>query len=256
MSKRILVVANWKMNPATLEEARNIAQKTRRIASRLTHTDVVICPPNVFISVGASRTKSANTYLGVQSVSPYVEEGPHTGEVGVHMLRDLGVEYVIAGHSEERARGDTDAEVSKKVEVIVNENITAIVCVGEQTRDDGGAYLETLSEQIRNSLANIQKRNTKNLVVAYEPIWAIGAKDAMNPEQIYETSLFVKKVLTDLFGQDVAMKVKVLYGGAVNAVNASDIIKIGKVDGLLVGRESVHMSGFGELLRIIDGINL
>lgn len=256
MSNRILVVGNWKMNPATLEEARNIAQKTRRVASELSHTDVVICPPNVFVSVGFSRTKSANVHLGTQSVSPYVEGGPHTGEIGVHMLQDLGVEFVIAGHSEERARGISDAEVSKITSAIVTEGLQAIVCVGEDSRDEGGVYLEKLGEQIRNSLADVSKKHGKSLIIAYEPVWAIGAKEAMSPEQIYETVIFIKKILTDIFGQSLAMKTKVLYGGAVNAENAADIIKIGKVDGLLVGRESVRPESFAELLKTIDNIHI
>jgi len=255
MSKRTLIVGNWKMNPATLEEARTIIRKVRYVATELSHTDVVMCPPFVFISAWSTRTDSPHAYLGVQSASPYVEEGPHTGEVGVHMLRDMEVQYVIAGHSEERARGTTDVEVSHRVAAIVHEGLTAIVCVGEHIRDEGGAYLDMLKEQIKNSLVDVPAKSSKNVVIAYEPIWAIGAQQAMNPEQIYEMVLFVKKVFADLFGQDVAMKMKVLYGGSVNAENAVDIIKIGKADGLLVGRESVHVEGFTELLKAVDTIS-
>ncbi|MEK7646180.1 MAG: triose-phosphate isomerase [Patescibacteria group bacterium] len=254
MSKRTLVVGNWKMNPATLDEAKVIVRKTRQAASELAHTDVVVCPPFVFISSFNTSTEAPHMYLGVQSVSPYTQEGPHTGEVGVHMLRDLKVEYVITGHSEERSRGVSDEEVSKSVSAIVHEGMMAIVCVGERQRDDAGTYLETLTQQIRSSLAGIEAKHAKNLVIAYEPIWAIGATEAMNPEQVCEMSIFVKKICADIFGPEIALKIKVLYGGAVNAENASSIITIGKVDGLLVGRESVHIDGFVELLRAVDVI--
>ena len=241
------------MNPATLDEAKVIARKTRQGTQELGSTDVVMCPPFVFISaVMASSVPAPHVYLGVQSVSPYTEEGPHTGEVGVHMLRDLNVEYVIAGHSEERARGVTDEEVSKSVSAIVHEGMTAIVCVGEQVRDDSGTYLETLRQQIQNSLAGIESKYAKHIVIAYEPIWAIGAAKAMNPEQVCEMGIFVKKICADMFGSDIAHKIRVLYGGAVNAGNAAPIITAGNVDGLLVGRESVHVEGFVELLKAVD----
>jgi triosephosphate isomerase (TIM) len=255
MSKRILVVGNWKMNPATLDEAKVIARKTRQGAQELDSTDVVMCPPSVFISaVMASSVSSPRVYLGVQSVSPYTEEGPHTGEVGVHMLRDLNVEYVITGHSEERSRGITDEDVSKSVSAVVHEGMTAIVCVGERERDDSGTYLETLRQQIQNSLAGVETKYVKNIIIAYEPIWTIGATEAMNPEQVYEMGIFIKKICADIFGPDIALKIKVLYGGAVNAENAAAIISAGKVDGLLVGRESVHVEGFVELLKVVDAI--
>ncbi len=248
-----LIVGNWKMNPATLEQAREVASATRRVAAELEHTDVVICPPHVFISDCTPRTSSAHSYLGAQSVSPN-EGGPHTGEVSVLMLKDLGVEYVIAGHSEERARGADDAEISRTAAAITNAGLTAIVCVGEKVRDEGGAYLEFIKEQIHKSLADVTPKRAKDIVLAYEPIWAIGATAAMNPEQVCEMSLFVRKVFSDLFGQDMAMKIQVLYGGSVNATNAADIIRIGNVDGLLVGRESVNIEGFRELLRAVDKI--
>jgi triosephosphate isomerase len=255
MSKRTLVVGNWKMNPATLEEARTIIRKTRHVAAELIRTDVVMCPPFVFISAGSTRADSAHSYLGAQSVSRHREEGSHTGEVGIHMLRDMNVEYVIVGHSEERARGVTDADVAQTVAAVVQEGLTAIVCVGEHARDEGGLYLDTLKEQIRNSVLNVSAKYAKNIIIAYEPIWAIGAQEAMNPERVYEMMLFVKKVFADIFDQDIAMKMLVLYGGAVNAENAANIIKIGKADGLLVGRESVRPEGFAELLKAVDAIS-
>lgn len=241
------------MNPGTLEDARRIASKTRTVAKRLDKTDVVACPPYVFISAIVSRRDPHSLKIGAQSVS-FEENGPHTGEVSAGMLRDIGVKYVIAGHSEERGAGDTDEMVSRRVKAIVEAGMNAVLCVGEKVRDEGGLYLEGLKDQIKNSLANIPDRLAKNIILAYEPVWAIGAKEAMKPEQIYEMSIFVKKVFSDVFSRDQAMKVDVLYGGSVNFRNAADIIKIGQVDGLLVGRESVNIPGFVELLKAVDGI--
>ncbi len=248
-----LVIGNWKMNPATLDDAKKIIKKTRSIASKLNHTDVVACPPFVYIQSAISKRDPNTLKVGAQFVS-YEDGGPHTGEVSATMLRDMGVKYVIAGHSEERARGDTDDMVARRVKAIVESGMNAVLCVGEKARDEGGVYLETLKDQIKNSLANIPQSCAKNIVLAYEPIWAIGAKEAMIPDQVYEMSLFVKKVFSDVFNQDQAMKVAVLYGGSVNFRNAAEIIKTGQVDGLLVGRESVNMPGFVELLKAVDSI--
>ncbi len=248
-----LVIGNWKMNPSTLDEAKKIIKKTRRIAGRLQHTEVIACPPLVFVFAVISKRDPNTLKIGAQTVS-YEEDGPHTGEVSAVMLSDIGVKYVIAGHSEERKNGDTDKIVSRRVKAIVDSGMRAVVCVGEEMRDEGGKYLEILKDQIRNSLAGIPQSRAKNIILAYEPVWAIGAKEAMRPDQIYEMSIFVKKIFSDIFSQDQAMKVVVLYGGSVNFRNAVDIIKTGKVDGLLVGRESVNLPGFIELLKAVDGV--
>lgn len=254
MSKK-LVIGNWKMNPATLDEAKEIIKKTRRIASQLSNTEVVACPPFVFISALVSKSDATTAKIGAQS-SSFEEGGPHTGEVAAGMLRDVGVEYVIVGHSEERSAGDTDEMVSKRLMAVLGAGMKAVLCVGEKMRDEGGAYLETLKVQIRNSLTNVPIGYAKNIIIAYEPVWAIGAKEAMPSDQIYEMTLFVRKVFSDIFSQNQAMKVPVLYGGSVNFRNAGEIISIGKVDGLLVGRESVNMPGFAELLMAVDSVLL
>ncbi len=253
MSSRYLVVGNWKMHPATLEEAKRIARRTRLLAAKLAHTDVVACPPHAFIQAAGSRNSPENFSIGAQSVSVQ-EGGAHTGEVGAGMLKSLSVRYVIAGHSEERAAGDSDEVVSQRIGRALDAGLTAIVCVGEKVREESGAHFAFIKEQIKNSLAGISEDKRSRIIIAYEPIWAIGAQDAMPPEQIYEMSLFVKKAFADVFGPDAGLKVKVLYGGSVNFRNASDIIVRGKVDGLLVGRESVNMPGFSELLKAVDAI--
>jgi triosephosphate isomerase len=119
-------------------------------------------------------------------------------------------------------------------------------------RDDQGAYLDFLKNQIKNSLAGFPKKSLSKLIVAYEPVWAIGAKEAMTPAIVCEMAIFIKKVLSDMYGQDEVASVPVLYGGSVNFRNAADIVKLGGVDGLLVGRESINMAGFPDLLKAVD----
>jgi triosephosphate isomerase len=250
MSKH-LIVGNWKMNPGTLAEAKKIARKVRRATPELKATETVICPPFPFIAACGARRSVRNFHLGAQSAS-HEETGPYTGEVGATMLRDIGAEYVIVGHSEERKGGDTDERVSQKMKAVLEAKLIPIVCVGEETRDENGDYLDTLKKQIKNTFAGIPAKSVGRIILAYEPIWAVGAKDAMPPQKIREASIFVKKIFADLFGSDAGHKVRVLYGGSVNYRNAPDIMTVGSVDGLLVGRESVNTPGFIALLKAVD----
>jgi triosephosphate isomerase len=247
-----LIIGNWKMNPETADQARKIIRATRKTAATLTHTEVIACPPHVYVPLCLSK-KPSSVAVGSQLVSIH-EGGAHTGEVSARMLKDLGLTHVIIGHSEQREAGDTDAVVASRIKVALEAGLIPVVCVGEKVHDQEGTYLEVLKEQIKNTFAGIAHKCAGNIILAYEPIWAIGAKEAMAPEQVYETSLFIKKVFSDVFSQESAMKVKVLYGGSVNFRNAGDIISIGKVDGLLVGRESVNIPGFKELLKAVDQV--
>ena len=243
------------MNPASLADAKRIAKKARSVAARLERTHVVVCPPFPFIGAAASRKPVPGFHLGAQSVSIELG-GAHTGEVSSDMLKSLGVEYVIVGHSEQRAAGDTDEVVSKRISRVLEAGLTAVVCVGEKTRDESGTYFDFIKDQIKKTFAGIPADKTglvnRRIILAYEPIWAIGAKEAMAATDIYEMSLFIKKALADVFGAETGLKAKVLYGGSVNFRNAAEIIEVGQVDGLLVGRESVNLPGFVELLKEVD----
>ncbi|MBU6231308.1 triose-phosphate isomerase [Patescibacteria group bacterium] len=246
-----LIVGNWKMNPQSASEAKKIAKTARQAAAGLSKSTVVICPPFVFLTGASSRSEAPNFHLGAQSLS-FHESGAHTGEVSAGMLKDLGAEYAIIGHSETRQAGDTDENVSKRLRMALDAGLKPILCVGEKVRDDSGSQFDFLREQIKGSLAGTSNNDAKDLILAYEPVWAIGAKEPMKPEDIREMAIFVKKVFSDIFGGDSGLKVPVLYGGAVNFRNAADIIQVGQVDGLLVGRESVSISGFAELLKAVD----
>lgn len=248
-----IVVGNWKMNPTTLEEARRIYRSTRKTADILKKTTVVICPPFVYIPTLLNTRSESSVLVGAQDVF-FEEQGAFTSEISPTMLKDLGVSHIIVGHSERRAQGDTDEAVAKKIKQVLEYGISPILCVGEKERDPQGAYLDFLKTQIKNSLNKVSKKNINKLIVAYEPLWAIGAKEAMNPADVHEMSLFVKKVLSDIYGHDEALSTPILYGGSVHFRNAGDIITKGEVDGLLVGRESVNSAGFTELLKAVDAL--
>ncbi len=249
--KRRLIIGNWKMNPATLEEARRIYQSAKNISNKLNKTDVVICPPFIYLSTFLNKKIQSSLKIGAQDVF-FEESGAFTGEISPMMLKNLGVNYIIIGHSEKRAEGETEELISKKIQAALDIGISPILCVGEKERDTHGNYLDILKTQIKNSLNKVSKKHISKLIVAYEPLWAIGAKDAMDPATVHEMSLFIKKVLSDIYGHDEALSTPILYGGSVNFRNAVDIITKGEVDGLLVGRESINSTGFVELLKVVD----
>jgi triosephosphate isomerase len=251
--KKKIIVGNWKMNPTTLEEARRIYRSVKNTADKLNKIDTVICPPFVYLSTFLNKRIQSSIKIGAQDTF-FEENGSFTGEISPLMLKNLGITYVIVGHSEKRAKGELDEIIAKKVQVLLEIGLHPILCVGEKERDTHGAYLDILKTQIKNSLNKVAKKNIGKLIIAYEPVWAIGAKEAMSPTDIHEMSLFIKKVLADIYGHDEALSTTVLYGGSVNFRNAGDIIIKGEVDGLLVGRESINSAGFTELLKVVDSL--
>jgi len=226
--KRKIIVGNWKMEPTSLAEARRIWNKVKNSSKQFKSIYIVVCPPSLYISKFSSNNKPLPVVsIGAQNV--YSEEhGAHTGEISAPMLKDIGVTHIIVGHSERRAGGETDEIVAKKTQAVLEIGIHPIVCVGEKERDAHGLYLETLKDQIKNSLANAPKKLINQLIIAYEPIWAIGAKEAMDPSIVHEMSLFIKKVLSDIYGHDNAINTPILYGGSVNFRNAKEIIENAK----------------------------
>lgn len=247
---KLLIVANWKMNPETAEKAKEIFLETKKVVKILKNTKVVICPPFVYLS-DLEKVNDSKIILGAQDMF-WEKSGSFTGEISAGMLSKEG--YVILGHSERRELGETDEMVSKKTISAIKSGLLPIVCVGEKERDDKGEYLHFLRNQITSSLVSLPKRYLAKLVIAYEPVWAIGKSEdqAMKPGDIHETSLYIRKILSEIYDQKSALSVPVLYGGSVNHNNAKDMITLGEVQGLLVGRESLAPKKFEELLKNVD----
>lgn len=246
-----LIIGNWKMNPPSLEEAKKIALGTKRAMSKLRKTSVVLCPPYVYLSALATVPKGA-LYLGAQNANHEVS-GSFTGEVSFSQLSQFKTRFVIVGHSERRKMGEGNDLINKKVKSTLSVGLTAVLCVGEGVRDNNGDYFHFIKEQIISAINDVPKKLLANLVVAYEPIWAIGATSAMSPTDLHEMSIFIKKVLKD-FGGDFAENVPVLYGGSVDTTNAESLIKDGNVSGLLIGRQSLVLKDFLEIIKIVDKI--
>ena len=253
---KILIVANWKMNPGTAEKAKEIFRGTLKSVKDLKNIKVAVCPPFVYLSDLEKLNGGAlmsHLILGAQDMF-WEKEGSFTGEICSNMLSGEG--YVIIGHSERRELGETDDMVAKKILSAVKSDLKPILCVGEKVRDDHGEYLHFLRNQIINSLGKLPKKYLAKLVIAYEPVWAIGKSEneAMKPVDIHETSIFIKKVLMEIYKDKKVLEIPILYGGSVSQNNAKEIITLGEVQGLLVGRESLNPKKFGELLKNVSSI--
>jgi triosephosphate isomerase len=248
--RRKIVIGNWKMNPQDSDSARKIFKEIKKKAALFPQVEVVIAAPYVFIPLLSKSL--GKVLLGAQDVSNETS-GSYTGEVAAAMLASLGVSFAIIGHSERRARGETNALIADKVARAHEARITAVLCVGEETRDANGDYLEFLKNQLRESLSKVAKKNLGKLVIAYEPVWAIGKSygDAMKGPDVLQVVIFIKKTLADLYGKEESAKVLIIYGGSVAPVNAEDILVEGGVDGFLPGRQSLEANGFGEIVSIV-----
>lgn len=246
-----IIVGNWKMNPSTLAEARRIFGLAKRTAPKIRRAEAVICPPFLYLPALAKLAKNArNISLGVQNLF-WETAGSYTGEISPAMVLNLGVRYAIIGHSERRMLGETDLMVSKKATLALKLGLRAIVCIGESTRDEKGEYLGFLKNQIKNSLQGIAGKLLENLIIAYEPVWAIGGREAMKPDQVEELGIFIRKTLSDIYNQEEAMKMPILYGGSVDAKNAEAIVYQGNVQGLLIGRQSLEPESFRAILEVM-----
>lgn len=246
-----IIVANWKMNPLTEKEAEILFSKISSGIKVSKSKIVVICPPYPFLFI-SKKLKNKKLILGAQDVSKF-SAGSHTGDVSPKMLKDLGVKFVIVGHSERRSLGEADKFINEKINNLLKQKLSVILCVGEKDRDHEGKYLSYVGKQIQNCLLGITKSQLKNIIIAYEPVWAIG-KEAVREatkEEFIEMKIFIKKVISDLYDSKVVRTIPILYGGSVNKDNALDFLEGGEADGLLVGRDSLNSSKFIDIINLV-----
>jgi triosephosphate isomerase len=251
--KTNLIIANWKMNPVKPALAKKIFTGTVAGARTKKHTSVVVCPPTLFLPELAKLPRVKNVALGAQDVF-YEEQGARTGQTSPAMVRPYKVTHAIIGHSERRELGESNDLVARKVAYAISEGLTAVVCIGERERKDDGSYYTFVREELDAVLVPLQRKDLARLVIAYEPVWAIGksAAEAMQPRELHEMVLFIRKVLTERFGRAPASRVPVLYGGAVKADNAEEIVRAGGVDGLLVGSASLNPKEFTKIIGAVS----
>lgn len=249
MSK--IVIANWKMNPQSTKEAEVIFGTVSKEIKKIKNTKVIICPPFPFLFL-SKKFKNKKIILGAQNTSEK-PEGSFTGDVSPLMLSNMGVKNVIVGHSERRKQGENNKIINEKILNLLKYKLSPILCVGESDRDHDGSYLSFVEGQIKECLVGISSSQIKNIIIAYEPIWAIG-KDRVREatkEEFLEMKIFIKKIISDIYNSKIAHEIPILYGGSVNPLNAKSFIEEG-ADGLLVGRDSLNPKKF---IAIINAVN-
>ena len=253
----MLIVANWKMNKninETLFFINKVAENFENIKNFIKNNVAILCMPFICIDAAIKQVKNKNLcnfFVGAQNCY-FEKEGAFTGEISAHMLKDIGVKYVILGHSERRCLfNETDEFINKKVLSCLSEGLNVILCVGENLEQKNkGLTNKILSNQISAALMGISKGNLTRIAIAYEPVWAIGAKKSASCSEIDDIVGYIKKEVSGLFGIDENLdsKLKVLYGGSVNPENAYEILKVKHLDGVLVGNASLNYESFLKIL--------
>jgi triosephosphate isomerase len=249
-----LIVGNWKMYPQSFVEAKQIVGALKKTMQKSGKVKVVVCPPALFVAPILALLGKSTIAVGAQNAA-FVDEGACTGETSPSALYKLGARYVILGHSERRAIGEDDALIAQKVAQAVRNKLQVILCVGEYERDLAGAYYALVARQLRASLQGFPKTEVGRLVIAYEPIWAIGvkARAAATPGDFREMSIFIRRHLVESFGKKAGFAVPILYGGSVDEKNAEGFLKEGRADGFLVGRASLDPKKFSAIITAALG---
>ena len=250
--RKTIIAGNWKMNK-TATEAKKFADDFKALLPKTKWCDVVVCVPSVDISAAVRAFKDSRVAVGAQNLF-YEDHGAYTGEVSAAMLCDLGVKYVIVGHSERRAMfGETDAIVNKKVHAALNAGLNPIICVGESLgQREMGVTMELIALQVKSALAGVAAENIRRCVIAYEPIWAIGTGKTATPEQAEEVCESIRTVIRKLYGAKIARAISILYGGSMNEKNAYDLLAQPDIDGGLIGGASLVPEKF---VKIIESAN-
>ena len=248
-----LIIANWKMNPSTLDGAVSLARRIERGLANIKNAEVVIAPPFPFLTSVGRLLRRAQ--LGSQNVFSQ-SHGAYTGEVSAPMLRDLRVEYVLIGHSERRRiLGESDEVINQKVRAVLNSRLTPVIAIGEELHESQAVVPKILHHELGRAIAGMSRRKLSRVVIAYEPVWAIGTGRADTPDNATRRAIYIRKFLTKFLGRGVADTIRILYGGSVNAKNAASFIArdIRGMEGLLVGGASLDAEEFVRIVRAVSG---
>jgi len=245
-----LIAGNWKMYKTTLEAKSLVNEILEKLDKNINDREILFCPPFTAISTVGEIIKDSIVELGAQNVY-FEKEGAYTGEISPLMLRDLGCTYVIIGHSERRKYfNETDEFLNKKIQSAINNNLKPILCVGESLEiRDKGETISFVVSQIKNCLKNITKEDSLKIVIAYEPIWAIGTGRNDTPQNANQTIKAIRDELENIFGYEISQKIRILYGGSVKPENIDSYMSEKEIDGALVGGASLKADSF---LRIIN----
>ncbi len=242
-----VIAGNWKMNK-TPKEAVELINGIKPLVKDA-DCDVVVCTPYVDLAAAVETVKGSNIKVGAENVH-FEQSGAFTGEISAPMLKEIGVEYVIIGHSERRTYfGETDITVNKRTLAALNSGLKVILCVGEYLEQrEQGITAESVAMQTKIALNNVTAEQVKNVIIAYEPVWAIGTGKTATAEQANEVCAVIRNAVADLYGKDVADATTIQYGGSMNAGNADELLAKPDVDGGLIGGASLKPQDFAAIV--------
>ena len=247
--RKTVIAGNWKMN-MTPSETRTFIKELAPMVAGLDACDIVLCVPFVDIEAAVETAKGTNIHVGAENVH-FAESGAYTGEISAKMLCEIGTEYVVIGHSERRQYfGETDATVNLRTKAALAAGLKVILCLGEVKEERlSGITNEVVSMQTKLDLAGISADELKNVIIAYEPVWAIGTGLTATPEQADETCGVIRSVIAELYGKDAAEEITIQYGGSMNDANAAELLSKVNVDGGLIGGASLKTDKFTTIVK-------
>ncbi len=247
--RRPMIAGNWKMYK-DLTEAVELTNGIKRGVYRIDNVDIVVCPPFTNLGEVSEMVLNSEVALGAQNCH-WEKEGAYTGEVSVGMLKSVGCRYVIIGHSERRKYfGETDETVNKKLKASLAGGLIPIVCVGETLEErEASRTIEVVKTQVVGGLKGLGEEALEKLIIAYEPVWAIGTGKTATPEQAQEVHAMIRKLLADLYSKEFSSSIRVLYGGSVKPDNIEELMKAEDIDGGLIGGASLKADGFADMIK-------
>lgn len=251
--RRFLIAGNWKMNGGPADAAELLAGIKEAKPEISEEVDVLVCPPAVSLYMTVDHISGTDIQLGAQNMH-FEENGAYTGEVSASMLVEAGCTHVIIGHSERRTYfGETDFTVNKKVHKALEHELVPIICVGESLDErKAGNHEELVANQVKAALQGISADEALDTVIAYEPIWAIGTGETATPEQAQEMHARLRGTLAEVYDEETADQIRILYGGSMKPGNAADLLQQVDVDGGLIGGASLKAADFSELISIAE----
>ena len=242
-----LIIGNWKLYVSSLKEGKKLLADIDKKFPRGVKADIVVCPPVALAAALKAGYRGKRIAFGTQNV--FWDEGAHTGQVAASSLKNAGIDYVLIGHSEMRAEGETNEAVAKKTAAALAARLHPIVCIGETTRDVEGKFFSEIERMTKESLARVEPVHSARLTIAYEPVWAIGKEEAASPRVAVESILYIRKTLADMWGRERALKTRIIYGASVTPENAALFAEEKNIQGLLPGRASVDAAEFTSIIK-------
>ncbi len=247
--RKYIIAGNWKMNKDLSEAVQLASELKAELEGKSLNADVIIAPPAVTLEAVNSIIKGSVIKLSSQNMH-FADSGAFTGEISAQMIKSVGCKYVILGHSERRTIfGETDEMINKKVHQALSNNITPILCCGESLEErENGTTFNVIEHQIKSALKDLSATQIENMIIAYEPIWAIGTGKTASPEQAQEVHAFIRKLLAELSNQEIANNITIQYGGSVKPGNAKELLSQPDIDGALVGGACLKADSFRDII--------